>query len=256
VNILILNAHWGNRGDEAAIRAMIDSLREQLPVNKMRIMLLGPGAEELPYDDIERLEYYPFFQFSVDRREALLNLFTLGRFSLYQRGRQFLRAVDKADVVIHAPGGPTIGDLNGMGDMQYLYRLLVAKVFKKKPLFFYAPSMGPFSGRVRNWARKFVLKRADAIILREDISRGYLKNQLGLDAYVTLDSAFQNDVPDDYLEKYGNIAETLQLIEGTRTVGLVVTDLKGYLKYSESQRRAQPMWEGWPHSSKYLIDRG
>ena len=256
MNILILHAHWSNRGDEAAFRAMVDSLRAQLPVEKMRVMIVGFKVDQFPYDDIEILEFYPLLWAKWDCRDAIVHILTFGKLSLTKRGRRFTRAVYEADIVIHAPGGPTLGDLNALGDLQYLYRLLVAKVFKRKPLFFYAPSMGPFSGRVRNRARKFVLKRADAIILRDEISHGYLRDQLGLDSYVTLDSAFQNDVPTDYLEKYDNVAEILQLIEGTRTVGMVVTDLKWYPKYSESQGLAENIMACCSDVARHLLDRG
>lgn len=256
MNILILHAHWSNRGDEAALRAMIDSLRAHLPVEKMCVMIVGFRVEQFPYDDIERIELYPNIWLKVERLEAVVNVFAFGKLVFTRRGREFIRAVNEADMVIHAPGGPTIGDLNALGDLHYLYRLLVAKVFKRKPLFFYAPSMGPFSGWIRNQARKFVLRRADAIILRDEISLGYLRDQLGLDAYVTLDSAFQNDVPDDYLEKYDNIAETLQLIEGTRAVGMVVTDLKWYPKYMESQGLAEKIMACCSDVVKHLLDKG
>lgn len=260
MKILILHAHWSNRGDEAAIRAMIDSLRAQLPVEKMWIMIVGFKPEQFPYDDIEILKLYPIFfrkrHFLVDSIDAVFNILTCGRLSLTRRGRKCLRVVSEADVVIHAPGGPTIGDLNAVGDLSYLHRLLIANVFKGKPLFFYAPSMGPFSGRLRNVARKLILKRADAIILREEISAGYLRDQLGLEACVTLDSAFQNDIPEDYLEKYENLSDILELIEAKRTVGMVITDMKWYPKYRDSKGLAERIMASYSEAASYLIEKG
>ena len=37
MNILVINAHWYNRGDEAAIRSMIIELRKVYPGANMRI---------------------------------------------------------------------------------------------------------------------------------------------------------------------------------------------------------------------------
>ena len=295
MNILILHAHWGNRGDEAAIRAMIDSLRTQLPVNKMWIMLVGFKPEQFPYDDIERLDLYPIFfprshrlvdrwvgrldtllknltfrklsitsrgrklfrtASEVDRLDPLISLLTFGKLSLTSRGRKFLRAASEADVVIHAPGGPTIGDLNAIGDLHYLYRLLIVKVFKKKSLFFYAPSMGPFSGRLRNTARRFILQRADAIVLREEISQGYLRDQLGLEALVTIDSALQNDIPAEYLEKYDNIWETLEFIKGKKTVGMVVTDLQWHPQYRDTEELSERITTCSIDVADYLLEKG
>ena len=239
---------------------MIDSLRAELPVEKMWIMIVGHRPEQFPYDDIEMLELYPTFWFRsarlVDRLDAIFNILTFGKFSLTRRGRRFIRAVNEADVVIHAPGGPTIGDLNAIGDLDYLYRLLVAKVFKKKPLFFYAPSIGPFSGRLRNRVRKFVLTRADAIILRDEISYGYLRDQLGLEACVTLDSAFQNDVSEDYIQRYDNLSDTLEFLEGKKTVGMVVTNLKWYPRYRHSEGLAESITACCSEVANYLLKKG
>jgi coenzyme F420 hydrogenase subunit beta len=257
LRILILNAHWGNRGDEAAIRAMIDSLRTEIPVKKMWVMVMAQRAEQFPYDDIERLEIYPKWT-KLDLADAVFNILTFGRFSLNKRGREFLRVINEADVVIHAPGGPSIGDLYGGGLLGYLYlyRLLIAKVFKKKLLFFYAPSMGPFSGRLRNWARKLILKRADAIILRDEISLGYLRDQLGLEACVALDAAFQNNVPEDYLQRYNDLSQTLELLKGGRTVGIVITDLKWHPVYRYSEGLAERIMACCSNVAKYLLEKG
>ena len=262
LNILILHAHWSNRGDEAAIRAMIDSLRAELPVEKMWVMIVGFRPAQFPYDDIEILRLYPFWMSYIrpksllNRIDALFNILTFGKLSLTRKGRRFLKVVSEADVVIHAPGGPTIGDLNALGDLQYLHRLLIAKVIKKKALFFYAPSMGPFSGQLRNMFRRFILKRADAIILRDEISHRYLRDQLGLEATVTLDSAFQNDVPEDYIQRYDNLSDILELIEGKRTIGMVVTDMKWYPKYKYSTSLAERIIACSSEIADYLLNRG
>lgn len=237
---------------------MIDSLRSEIPVRKMWIMMVAGMDDWFPYDDIERLALYPSWS-RLDLLHALLNVLTLGKFSYAERCRRFIEAVNEADIVIHAPGGPSVGSLYGgrlAGDFPYVYRLLVAKVLKKKPLFFYAPSMGPFSGRLRNWARKLVLKRADAIVLREDISLEYLRNQLGLEGCVTLDSAFQNDIPEDYLQRYDNLSDTLELLEGKRTVGMVITDLKWHPSYRHSEGLAERIIACCSEVANHLLGKG
>ena len=111
---------------------MIDSLRAELPVERMWIMLLAKRVDWFPYDDIERLPFYPSLWSKLADLDMLFNVLTFGRLSFTKQGREFIRAVSEADIVIHAPGGPTIGDLYGgrlLGDLRYLYRLLVAKVF-------------------------------------------------------------------------------------------------------------------------------
>jgi coenzyme F420 hydrogenase subunit beta len=269
LNILILHAHWDNRGDEAAIRAMIDSLKSELVIKKMSIILLSPGVTRFPYDDIRILEDYPWIALTNNRRlpriltylDILLTLVTFGRLSLTEQGREFIKVVDEADIVIHAPGGPMIGDLYGgklWGDVFYVYRLLIVKLFKKKPLFFYAPSMGPFSSKLRNVIRKFILRRADAIVLREEISAGYLKSQLGLDSYVTIDSALQSDVPEDYIKRYKNIPEILSLIENKKVIGMIITDLKWHpvYKHSNYDELRKRLIDSFSYVARYLIESG
>ena len=269
LNILILNAHWNNRGDEAAIRAMIDSLKFELPINKMKIMILSENITNFPYDDVELIDlYHPPIPICTS---VLLTLFTFGKRSLTRQGREFIKAVNEADIVIHAPGGPSIGDLYGgklLGDFPYLYMLLISKIFKNKPLFFYAPSMGPFSGRFNNYGRfniyrrfnnyirKFILKRADAIILREEISARYLKEQLGLDSSVTMDSAFQNDIPEDYVSKYTNISEILNIIENEKVVGMTITDLKWHPVYKKYSGLREKIMHSLSDVAKYLVGKG
>ncbi|MBM3211256.1 hypothetical protein FJZ33_03485, partial [Candidatus Poribacteria bacterium] len=246
LNILILYAPWNNRGDEAAIRAMIDSLRAELPVSKMSVVMTCENVPQFPYDDIEIMKSpllaigkpvqagYSLVISILDYLHTLSMLFTFGKLSFTRAGREFIKAVDEADVVIHAPGGPDMGDLYGhklLGDTFSLRELIISKVFKNKPFFFYAPSMGPFSRGFLNFARRPLLKRADAIIVREEISAKYLKEQLGLDSYVTMDSAFQSDIPEDYVSQYTTLSEILNIIENERVIGITMTDLKWHPAY-------------------------
>jgi polysaccharide pyruvyl transferase WcaK-like protein len=116
--------------------------------------------------------------------------------------------------------------------------------------------MGPFSGRLRNALRRLILRRADALIVREEISQGYLRDQLGLEAEATLDSAFQNDIPADYLTQYDNIREILALIGQNRTIGLVATDLKWYPAYSQSGEMAARLTSTLLELTGDLLSRG
>lgn len=255
INILVINAHWNNRGDEAAIRAMIDSLRSSLPIGKMSIMILARDVVDFPYRDIEVLEQFPDTLTGV--ADCLVTLLSLGSVAFTERGKRFLRAIDEADVVIHAPGGPSIGDIyrNGCWSYAYLYRLMVSRVVKKKPIFFYAPSMGPFTHRFDNALRKLLLKRASAIILREAISAKYLETQLGLKSVVTCDSALQNTVNEDYLSRYENIGETLRFLEENRVIGLTVTDLEWHPIYGKDSLLKNRIRESFVGVVNALLDK-
>lgn len=59
MNLLIFSANWYNRGDESAIRAMIDEIRIVFPDSHIKIHFNQP-VKEIPYDDIEILN--PFIR--------------------------------------------------------------------------------------------------------------------------------------------------------------------------------------------------
>lgn len=264
LNILILHAHWDNRGDEAAIRAMIDSLRSKLQIKNMKIMIFSKNPKCFPYKDIELLDLYPLLERKKSSilllgMDIFLTLVTFGNLAFTKQGKKFISTVHDADIVIHAPGGPAIGDLYsgryGLLEISYLYRLLIP-ILKGKRVFFYAPSMGPFSGIFKNIIRKFVLKRASAIILRERISNKYLKEQLDLDSYVTLDSAFQNDISNEYISIYNNISEILHVIENEKVVGMTLTDLKWHPVYKDYNKLNERIANSLSKVITYLISKG
>ncbi|GAG24702.1 unnamed protein product, partial [marine sediment metagenome] len=65
-NILITNAHSANRGDEAAIRGMIGSLKKFIPNAKFTVLSNSPNSCDLQGD----VEILPFF--FVSGRKAIL----------------------------------------------------------------------------------------------------------------------------------------------------------------------------------------
>lgn len=254
-NILIVNAHWNNRGDEAAIRAMIDSLRSRLPINDMKIMILSTNVNQFPYEDVKQINMYPISKISYI--DSVLTLLTLGKLSLTRNGKQYLKAVTKSDLIIHAPGGPSIGDLYGgkVKDYPYLFRLLIA-LMKNKAIFFYAPSMGPFNNKTVNYFRKIILKKAKLIVVRENISAKYLKEQLNLDSYVTIDSAFQNKIPENYISKDPNLLEILTIIDAKHVVGITITDLKWHPKYKNYLDLSEQITDAISQTLEFLINKG
>jgi colanic acid/amylovoran biosynthesis protein len=141
-----------------------------------------------------------------------------------------VRAVEDADIVLDAPSGPLIGDIWGGGwkELFCLLRLYIP-ARRGKLVFFYAPSMGPFSGRMMNWMRRRVISKARGVIVRECISAKYLREQLAIESEVTADSAFQNQISASYLERYKNnhnLSDTLGLIDSVKVVGVSILDVR------------------------------
>jgi len=264
MNILILNAHWNNRGDEAAIRAMIDSIREKMEVDKMSIMLLSNDRRFFPYHDIELVDPFPTYtQGRIVSKllflgDSLAMLLSGGRYALTKQGREYLRTLDGTDFVIHAPGGPSIGDLYsgpfGIFELTYLIRLWIS-IIKNKPVFFYAPSMGPFTG-VRNILRKYVLRKSIGIIVREEISQKNLSEQLGLNAIVTIDSALQNEVHESDLQNIEQIGEIISKLTNKKVIGMTITDLRWHPIYKTNANLQERIRTEITHTIDYLTDNG
>lgn len=234
---------------------MIESLKYKVPLEQIEIMIMSDDVN-FPYKDIRILDQYPHIDKNLSiissLSDVLLHLITFGNVSLTKNGKNYLNAVDEADIVIHAPGGSSIGDLETRYvGILYLYRLFIP-IIKGKPLFFYAPSMGPFTSKFLNLFRKFILKRS-VLIVRENISAKYLKENLNLNSYVAIDSAFQNNVPLNYLDKFGNINEILDIINNKNTVGIVVDNFEWHDRYKQKKNE---IMNTFLKVAEYLIKKG
>ena len=197
LKIVVTNSHANNRGDEAAQRSMINSLRSLMPNTEFTILTTSPNGLHLQ-EDVRILRTLS----GSKRTGAFIILWTvlrsLGlRLPTPRRNCETFAALEemaRADVIVSAPGGPYFGDLYKAHEMQeHLFQLLLSKILRK-PVMIYAPSMGPFTSRKRNVLRKYILNKAKIITLRDHISRKYLKD-LKLThplVYTTADSAFQD----------------------------------------------------------------
>lgn len=236
-NILIVHTHWGNRGDEAANRAMVDEIHHLLPNAEITVQFASDEKEEFEaFYSSGSMVLSHRFPHLHNLAEIVFMYISKGKITWSKEGKDFLRAVNAADIVVHAPGGPSIGDIYSRAEFAYLCRLLFA-LRLKKPVFIYAPSMGPFENKVRNILRKYVLKRACCVTFRESISGGYFHDLLPDKEYtVTLDSAFQNDIDvkfnKDLLNKDRKLCDFLNKFD--KVIGITITDLQWNPKYSDN----------------------
>ena len=229
----IIHAHWNNRGDEAAIKAMIDQLLiEGIDVS---IQILSNDVQQLNYSDkVYLIPVYPRFR---NIPEMILGIISHGKIVWSDAGKAFFQELNKCHIIIHAPGGPSIGDIYLFPEILYLLRFLAAIRFKKV-IFVYAPSMGPFHHSMRNRIRKFILKRVNCITLREDISKHFLDELLPENqAVTTLDSAFQNEIDnkrnEQILEKYAELKNFIENDE--KIIGMTITDLQWHPVYGKDK---------------------
>lgn len=237
MNILIINAHWDNRGDEAAIRSMIMELLA-LP-NVSHIAIQRAIGEFGWFPKIPNVTVIGEFPKSgkIGKIEYLLAKKSKGKILVSKEAKEFYKALKGCDIVLHAPGGPSIGDIYYNQEVIKLRRLdLVVEMNKK--LMFYAPSMGPFEKKERNNERYKILSRAKRIVLRESMSKEFLK-ELNLDdrAIVTLDSAFQYEFNETQYQNeydaYVTLSSFIDKYKG-KVIGMTVTDLQWNTKYTNS----------------------
>lgn len=195
-HILIVNQHGENRGDESAMRAMIDGFEREIGPSRYTLIVQFQDAslKVAMHEDVTMLHmkmpllsYLGLFAYSA--------FYTLGirlPFLLRRRTRQIILAYEQADMVVSAPGGPYFGDIYRSHEILHWFYAWLACLYRK-PLFLYAPSAGPFKSGWLNPVRRYMFRKFDVLCVREEISRDYLAELLGEDVevHVTADSAIQ-----------------------------------------------------------------
>ncbi|MHC4131893.1 MAG: polysaccharide pyruvyl transferase family protein [Planctomycetota bacterium] len=197
IKIVVTNSHANNRGDEAAQRSMIHSIRAFVPNAQFTVLTTFPDGLSLQ-EGVKILK-----TFSASKIIGfLILLWTMLRAlglrlpTFRNRKLKIVREMAKADIIISAPGGPYFGDLYSSHEIrEHLFHIFLSKILRK-PVMIYAPSMGPFNSRKRNILRRYLLNKVEIITLRDHISKEYL-DSLKLTrplVYLTADSAFQDTI--------------------------------------------------------------
>lgn len=236
MNILIIHAHTANRGDESAVKAMCDEFIANYPEVSITIALNGLTRYPNMPKKVKMID--GFFK-SRDRRAQagfFLAIFSNGRIVFSESVKEFMKALKSADLVIHAPGGPSIGDIYSKKEFIYLDTLDLTRICKK-PYMFYAPSMGPFNIKSRNKKRIRILKSAKCVLLRDPISYKYVSDLVPeCKPVLALDSALQHDLNVEInrkkFEAYSSLTKYLSKYK--KTIGLTITDLKWHQKYKDA----------------------
>lgn len=229
MKITIIHAHWNNRGDEAALRALVDELHEKYNSAEINVQVLASTVYQFPYED-EKIHLsnvqFPKKKNLVDYWLAYLSK---GKICILKNTKEFVKLVSNSDLVLHGPGGPSIGDIYFNDEERYLKRLDLVRRMGINYAFF-APSMGPFKSDddKRNALRRRVLENATFIYLREATSAQFVKD-FGIKKKVTvsLDSAFQHYGDADKYEKQFNEYTELKnfMSKYDKIVGMTTTDL-------------------------------
>lgn len=201
VNVLIVNQHGNNRGDEAALDGMLRGLTEQFGSARFTVVhqfanaSVGPALRSdvtwIPHK-ISAVEALRLVLYVAIRVLRVRPRFLLGRV-----GKQTIEAYEQADIVISAPGGPYFGDIYINHEFVHWFYVWIAKLHKK-PTGLYATSAGPFNKKWANPFRRMTYRCFDTLYVREEISAQHIKDLFGsrsINVSVSVDAALQVSVP-------------------------------------------------------------
>ena len=199
-NILVVNQHGENRGDEAAMRAMLNSFERELG-EEVKFTVIAQFKDKnlkiyfnqdvdilhmiMPIHHAMGLVLYAIAKFCKLNISFLLNAST----------KKIIKAYEKSDLVVSAPGGPYFGDIYFKHELVHWFYIWLAWLYKK-PLFLYATSAGPFKIKLMNIVRKYLYRKFDILCVREAFSQGHLRRLLGDHTiiHLTADSALQESL--------------------------------------------------------------
>lgn len=229
MDIVVVNAHWNNRGDEAAHRALWDELCRRYPESRITVMFKD-RQKIVQFPEMRNTNYFSC-QFKAASWDIWLCALTRGFVGRNLLLKKAVRTLKTADLIIYPPGGSVINDrFFWSKQMEYLVPFLCARLYRI-PMFVAAPSIGPFEKprRLRNW----LLKTPKVFCVREDVSKDYLET-IGIrdNVHVTMDLAFMDLVDAEANKKKLDEYSELKKFMGShkKTVGMTISDFKWHVK--------------------------
>ena len=183
------------------MRAMVQQLSRRLPDAEITILhQFADPRSAVPFD--VPVDYLALKLPAIEGiRLALFALLTFlrvpAKWTLGRDGRLIVERYRSARLVVSAPGGPYFGDLYADHEIVHWFYVWLGRLLGR-PLFLYAPSVGPFRNALLNPIRRRGFRWFDAVALRDGVSAEYLRGFMGGDFEfeVTADSALQEVTAD------------------------------------------------------------
>lgn len=257
--IVIVNAHWSNRGDEAAIAAIINRIREIK--NKAEITILFKDDSAIQQFIPEWIDIqYESNKFLPGQMDYFCQLLTKGKIGKNQVMKRCITFLLNADYIIYAPGGSVINDrFWWRKQLEYMLPFWCSKLYKI-PFFIAAPSVGPYDRKywIRNSIRRMLFNDMQYFCVREIASKKYLANiHADKKVVVTVDSAFCSKVEEKKAE--GTFQKDRRLKEFfhryQKNVGITITDLQWNIKYKENKNISKQIKDCFQKFIKYLLNQ-
>ncbi len=257
MKITIVNAHWNNRGDEAALVALLSILKEKYPNCKLSIIF--KDKYEIKSTSILGDIDFIHSQFKTTLIELGIALITKGKVSFNQKLRKTILKILDSNLIIYAPGGSVINDrFYWSKQLEYLTPFACSRFFSI-PLIVMCPSIGPLYKKPWSPLRRYLLETPLLTTVREDISRKYLKNaHINSNIHTLIDLAFATDI--DYLSAKNQIKYekdlNLFLSKYKQIIGITITDFQWHIKYRKDKLLASDIKNIFQNIISYLSDKG
>ena len=204
MRITILNQPLGNRGDEAAHKALMRTLVKEFPQHRFAVILLNVQPDLIDTFKVPTVEYINIRGTSKAAIRSILIAYTLsnGNIALiHPLLKKFRNTISSFDAIICAPGGICMG---GFMNWYHIWELDIGLKLNK-PVYYWGRSIGPFTEddylhRLFKKNSSRLLKQFNYVSLRDKISCR-IASELGVNADEVVDSAFLEtpvaDIPDD-----------------------------------------------------------
>lgn len=231
MKICIVNAHWSNRGDEAALRPIINHINSNFKDIEITVIFKDrKEVKDFPYD--ANIKHFSA-QYLPENLEEILDAIR-GKCQIDEIMMKIINTLSRSDLIIYSPGGAVISDkFWWRKQIEYLVPFICAKEYGI-PIVVAAPSMGPFdSDDEKNGYRKQWLSYSKIICVRENMSAGYLRKLNLKNVVTTIDTAFWDDPVIEINEKIFKEDKELTEFFGRycKVIAVTLSDFSWHIEY-------------------------
>lgn len=220
---ILISGYYGfnNIGDDAILRTVVENLKTTLPDSRITVMSNAPEDTREKYG----VEAVPRMR--------------LG---------SIIKAVRACDILISG-GGSLLQDVTGpISILYYLFIIRLALIFGKR-VFIYSQGIGPIRGRLNRFLTGRILRKVEAIAVRDEASASFLTGIGVPEEKITVTADPVLRLPRADLSRGREILESLGLEKkpGRRIVGWALkadSRYPGFLDEVEKAIRQMSMEEG------------
>ena len=253
--IVIVNVHWNNRGDEAALRGLWLNLRKKFPTYEITTIF----KDRNPID--EKLSFFTDKILVNSFKETFFTIIIciLFKGKIFQKKNlsKLIKTLLDAEFIIYGPGGSVISDtFYKYKQLEYLTPFIVAFLYNI-PFYVLGPSFGPFDILKKFKIRKFFLGTVKKLCVREEFSKNYLleiNNKCKV--LTTTDLSLSYEFSD--LKTNRKIKLELNKFNfydnKNKIVGLTLTDFSWHVKIGKDKRLIEKLNLIYQEFINYLIE--